>query len=89
MKTNIEQKRKFIDNQDEDLIESMLLLHTSCAKDTYGRDAIVVLNEGVPCMYDNNPIILEFKDKGYELCDANCFGTDDRVYEALTFRKKQ
>lgn len=32
MKTNIEQKRKFIDNQDEDLIESMLLLHTSCAK---------------------------------------------------------
>ena len=65
----------------------MLKLYTWNAHETFGSNAVVVLNEE-PGRYADNPIILEYKSKGYKLCDANCFGIGDKKYEALTFRKE-
>ncbi len=75
---------------DKDLIATMLKIHTLGAIDTFGPNAIVVLNGGEPGVYENNPTIMEFEQKGYRLCDANMFGVGlDERYEALTFCKKK
>jgi hypothetical protein len=74
---------------EKDFIATMLKIHTLAAIDTFGTDAIVVLNGGEPGVYENNPTIKEYEEKGYRLCDANMFGQGLERYEALTFCKKK
>jgi len=73
----------------KDYIETMLEIYTLGAKATFGKDAIVVLNDGTPGVYENNPTITEYVGKGYKLCDANMFGRGYERFEALTFCKKE
>ena len=73
---------------EKELNEKMLKIYAFAAKDTFGADAIVVLNGGTPGEYENNPTIIEYEKKGYRLCDANMFGKGFERYEALTFWKK-
>ena len=73
---------------DKELIKNMLSLFLMGAKETFGEDAVVVLNEGKPGVYESNPTIMEYEDKGYKLCDTNFFGIGNIRYEALTFRKE-
>ena len=72
---------------DEDFIKKMLKLHTLCAREAFGYNAVVVLNEGEPGEYEDNPIVRKYVEMGYKLCDANMFGHGDNTYESLTFRK--
>lgn len=88
MKTDIEQDSKDSENQGQELINSILALFLLGAKETFGEDAVVVLNEGIPGVYENNPTVMEYESKGFELCDANFFGMGFRRYEALTFRRE-
>ena len=74
---------------EKDFITTMLRIYTLGAIDTFGMDAIVVLNGGEPGEYENNPTIKEYEEKGYRLCDTNMFGKDLERYEALTFCKKK
>jgi hypothetical protein len=74
---------------EKDFVTNMLEIYTFFAIDTFGTDAIVVLNGGEPSEYENNPTIKEYEEKGYRLCDANMFGQDLERYEALTFCKKK
>lgn len=74
---------------DEEFIKTMLKLHTFSALDTFGSDAIVVLNEGETGEYKNNPTIKKFEGIGYRLCDANMFGKGLERYETLTFCKRK
>lgn len=74
---------------DEDFVKTMLKLHTFGAIETFGKDVIVVLNEGEPGEYENNPTIIKYEGMGYQLCDANMFGKELTQYEALTFRKRK
>lgn len=72
---------------DDTYICAMLALHTLAAKETFGIDAVVALNAGEPGVYENNPIIIEYEQKGYKFCDANMFGEGLERMETLTFRK--
>lgn len=72
---------------DKDFIKTMLALHTLAAKEAFGADAVVALNAGVPGVYENNPTIIEYEQKGYKFCDANMFGEGLERMETLTFRK--
>lgn len=74
---------------EKDFIATMLRIYTLDAIDTFGTDAIVVLNGDEPGVYENNPTIKEYEEKGYRLCDANMFGQDLERYEALTFCKRK
>lgn len=74
---------------EKDFVTNVLKIYTWGAIDTFGEDAIVVLNGGEPGVYKNNPTIMEYEAKGYRLCDANMFGKGFERYEALTFRKKK
>ena len=74
---------------DEDFIKTMLKLHTFSALDTFGNDVVVVLNEGEPGEYENNPTIRKFEGIGYQLCDTNMFGKGLDRYETLTFCKRK
>lgn len=74
---------------EKDFIATMLKIYTLGAIDTFGMDAIVVLNGGEPGEYENNPTIQEYEEKGYRLCDANMFGKGCERYEALTFCKRK
>ena len=76
-------------NMEKDFIATMLRIYTLDAIDTFGTDAIVVLNGDEPGVYENNPTIKEYEGKGYRLCDANMFGQDLERYEALTFCKRK
>lgn len=44
---------------EKDFIATMLKIYTLGAIDTFGTDAIVVLNGGEPGVYENNPTIKE------------------------------
>ena len=66
---------------------AMLALYTLAAKETFGIDAVVALNAGGPGVYENNPTIIEYEQKGYKFCDANIFGEGLERMESLTFRK--
>ena len=72
---------------DEDFIKKMLKFHTVCAWADFGEDVVVVLNEGEPGEYEDNPTVRKYVEMGYKLCDANMFGHGDNTYESLTFRK--
>lgn len=72
---------------DDTYIYAMLALHTLGAKETFGSDAVVALNAGEPGVYENNPTIIEYEQKGYKFCDANMFGEGLERMETLTFRK--
>ncbi len=72
---------------DQFFINTMLALHTLAAKETFGIDAVVALNAGGPGVYENNPTIIEYEQKGYKFCDANIFGEGLERMESLTFRK--
>lgn len=72
---------------DKDFIKTMLALHTLVAKETFGSDAVVALNAGELGVYENNPTIIEYEQKGYKFCDANIFGEGLERMETLTFRK--
>ena len=72
----------------EDFCKSMLQFHTDLAREAYGDDVVVVLSEGKPGEYADNPTIKEYKAKGYEFFDANIFGMGlDQTGEVLFFRK--
>ena len=71
----------------KDFIKTMLALHTLAAKEAFGADAVVALNAGEPGVYENNPTIIEYEQKGYKFCDANMFGEGLERMETLTFRK--
>jgi hypothetical protein len=47
----------------------------------------VVLNGGELGVYENNPTVIEYENKGYRLCDANMFGEGLEKMETLTFLK--
>ena len=72
---------------DDTYIYAMLALHTLAAKEAFGADAVVALNVGEPGVYENNPTIIEYEQKGYKFCDANMFGEGLERMETLTFRK--
>ena len=72
---------------DNTSIRVMLALHTLAAKGTFGEDAVVALNAGEPGVYENNPTIIEYAQKGYKFCDANMFGEGLERMETLTFKK--
>ena len=72
---------------DNTFICAMLALHTLAAKETFGEDAVVALNAGEPGVYENNPTIIEYEQKGYKFYDANMFGEGLKRMETLTFRK--
>lgn len=72
---------------DKDFIKTMLALHTLAAKEAFGSDAVVALNAGEPGVYENNPTIIEYEQKGYIFCDTNIFGEGLERMETLTFRK--
>lgn len=72
---------------DKDFIKTILALHTLAAKEAFGADAVVALNAGEPGVYENNPTIVEYEQKGYKFCDANMFGEGLERMETLTFRK--
>ncbi len=68
-------------------LKGMLALHIIAAKETFGPDAIVILNGGELGVYENNPTVIEYENKGYRLCDANMFGEGLEKMETLTFLK--
>ncbi len=72
---------------DKNFIKNMLALHFFAAKEAFGSDAVVALNAGEPGVYENNPTIIEYEQKGYKFCDANMFGEGLERMETLTFRK--
>lgn len=72
---------------DQVFMKTMLALHTLAAKETFGEDAVVALNAGEPGVYENNPTIIEYEQKGYKFCDANMFGEGLERMETLTFKK--
>ncbi len=72
---------------DKDFIKTMLALHFLAAKEAFGADAVVALNAGELGVYENNPTIIEYEQKGYKFCDANMFGEGLERMETLTFRK--
>lgn len=72
---------------DDTYICAMLALHTLAAKEAFGSDAVVALNAGEPGVYENNPTIIKYEQKGYKFCDANMFGEGLERMETLTFRK--
>jgi hypothetical protein len=72
---------------DKDFIKTMLAMHTLVAKEAFGADAVVALNAGELGVYENNPTIIEYEQKGYKLCDANMSGEGLERMETLTFRK--
>ena len=72
---------------DKDFIKTMLALHFLAAKETFGPDAIVILNGGELGVYENNPTVIEYENKGYRLCDANMFGEGLEKMETLTLPK--
>ena len=74
---------------DAELIERMKRIYQISAWETYGKDAIAVLSEGTPGIYDNNPTINEYKTKGYKLVDANMFGHGVETGEILVFAKME
>ena len=72
---------------DNTFICAMLALHTLAAKEAFGSDAVVALNGGEFGVYENNPTVVEYENKGYRLCDANMFGEGLEKMETLTFQK--
>ena len=55
-----------------------------------GDDVIVVISEGQPGEYENNPTIMAYKEKGYRLHHANMFGCGvEDVGEILIFVPEQ
>ncbi len=72
---------------DKDFIKTMLAMHTLVAKEAFGADAVVALNAGELGVYENNPTIIEYEQKGYKFCDANMFGEGLERMETLTFQK--
>ena len=72
---------------DKNIIEDMRCMYQIDAWETYGKDAVAVMNEGFSGEYDENPTIKEYKAKGYKLVDANMFGEGTDTFEILTFVK--
>ena len=75
-----------LDNK-KNIIEDMRCMYQIDAWETYGKDAVAVMNEGFSGEYDENPTMKEYKAKGYKLVDANMFGEGTDTFEILTFVK--
>lgn len=67
------------------MIEGIRCIYQMGAWETFGRDAVAVVSEGVPGEYIDNPTVKEYQSKGYKLVDANMFGTVNETFEILIF----
>jgi hypothetical protein len=72
---------------DEILVEQIRCLNQISAWETFGMHAVAVVSKGNPGEYENNPTVIEYQAKGYELVDANMFGQGGETGEILIFNK--
>ena len=72
---------------DEILVEQIRCLNQISAWETFGMHAVAVVSKGNPGEYDNNPTVIEYQARGYELVDANMFGQGGETGEILIFNK--
>ena len=63
---------------DKDFLERVRLMHETVYRQEYSKDIVAVLNSE-PGEYENNPTIIEYKEKGYRLFDANMCGSDNEL----------
>lgn len=75
-------------SMEKDFAERMRAFYQNCYQCEYGDNVIAVISKGVPGVYDNNPTLEEYKEKGYRLMDANICGSEGGTFEILVFQKK-
>ena len=69
---------------DKDFLERVRLMNEIVYRQEYSKDIVAVLNSE-PGEYENNPTIIEYKEKGYRLFDANMCGAGNELGEILLF----
>jgi len=68
-------------------IERTRKFYEDCYKED-NEDVVAVVSQGKPGVYQDNPTIKEYEQKGYYLIDANIFGCGDARGEILIFEPK-